>query len=220
MAPTGQWYGSTFIGLPRGSRKLALTFDDGPNDPYTMRLLEVLARHGVTATFFMLGKYVRQRAELALAVKDAGHAIGNHTFNHPNLIFKSQAQAATEIEECERALTDAVGEHSRFFRPPFGGRRPASLRVARSLGYLPVMWNVSSWDLKAPSAAYIEKKIISQIHGGDVILLHDGGHETMGTDRSFTVAATDRVIARYKGEGYEFVTIPQMMQLNTGAEPR
>lgn len=212
MSPTGQWYGHTFTGLPRGSRQLALTFDDGPNDPYTPQLLDVLARHNVKATFFMLGHYVQARPDLARMVAEAGHVIGNHTFSHPNLIFLPTNRAQRELEDCRRALTDSVGQHSRLFRPPFGGRRPASLRLARSLGLEPVMWNVTGWDWKAPSTQYIVQKVATRVRGGSVILLHDGGHEHIGVDRSKTVLATDRVIARYKGEGYDFVTIPEMME--------
>src|SRR5438309_3837844 len=80
MAPTGQWYGRTFTGLPRGTRQLALTYDDGPNDPHTLRLLEVLARHNERATFFLIGRYVRQRCEIVREIVGAGHVVGNHTF--------------------------------------------------------------------------------------------------------------------------------------------
>jgi peptidoglycan/xylan/chitin deacetylase (PgdA/CDA1 family) len=212
MSPTGQWYGRTFTGLSRSSRKIALTFDDGPNDPYTLQLLEVLARHSVKATFFMLGQYAEARPDLARAVAEAGHVIGNHTFRQPNLIFLSANGAKKEIEDCTRALTDAVGPHSSLFRPPFGGRRPASLRLARSLGLEPIMWNITGWDWKAPSADYIEKKVTNRVRGGSVILLHDGGHERLGIDRSKTVAATDRILTRYQSQGYDFVTIPQMME--------
>ena len=212
MSPTGQWYGRTFTGLSRQSKKIALTFDDGPNDPHTPRLVEVLARHQVPATFFMLGQYVQARPDLARAVVEAGHVIGNHTFSHPNLIFLRSDRVKREIEDCQRTLSDAVGQPSCLFRPPFGGRRPASLRISRSLGLQPVMWNVTGWDWKAPSADFIQQKIASRLRGGSVILLHDGGHERMGVDRSKTVVATDRVIARCKSEGYEFVTIPEMME--------
>lgn len=212
MAPTGQWYGPTFTGLPRRSRRIALTFDDGPNDPYTPQLLEILARHQVKATFFMLGQYAQARPDLARAVAEAGHVIGNHTFSHPNLIFLTANRARKEIDDCTHALSDAVGQHSSLFRPPFGGRRPASLRAARSLALDPIMWNITGWDWKAPSADFIEQKIAARMRGGSVILLHDGGHERMGVDRSRTVIATDRIIARYKAEGYEFVSIPEMME--------
>ncbi len=215
MSPTGQWYGRTFTGLSRHSRKLALTFDDGPNDLCTPQLLDVLARHEVKATFFLLGAYVQARPDLARRVAGAGHVIGNHTFSHPNLIFLSADRVKREIQECDRALSDIIGQHSALFRPPFGGRRPASLRIARALGLHPIMWNITGWDWKAPSASFIEQKITDRMRGGSVILLHDGGHERMGVDRSQTVIATDRIIARYKAEGYEFVTIPEMMAAAT-----
>ncbi len=211
MAPTGQWYGRTFTGLPRESKKIALTYDDGPNDPHTLRLLEVLAKHGVQATFFLIGRYVKQQPDIAREIARVGHVVGNHTFNHPNLIFASAAQTRAELQQCTQVLTDAVGEHSRLFRPPFGGRRPVTLRVARSLGLEPVMWNVTGWDWKGKPAEYVEHKVCRQVRGGDVILLHDGSHATFGADRSQTVMATDRFIARYKADGYEFVTIPEMM---------
>ena len=220
MAPTGQWYGRTFIGLPHGSKKLALTYDDGPNDPHTLRLLNVLARHDVKATFFMIGRYVEQHPEIARQVAKAGHVIGNHTFTHPNLIFVSGLQTRLQIEQCATVLREVVGEHSNLFRPPFGGRRPASLRAARSLGLEPIMWNVTGWDWNAPSADYVERRVSKQIRGGDVILLHDGGHQRMGADRSHTVSATDRLIARYKGEGYEFVTVPEMMAAPAAGESK
>ena len=211
MSPTGQWYGRTFVGLAPGTKKLALTYDDGPNDPHTMRLLEVLERHEVRATFFMIGQFVRQRPEIARAVAQAGHVIGNHTADHPNLIFASARQTRAQLEECERILSDVVGEHSRLFRPPFGGRRPATLRIARSIELEPVMWNVTCYDWKTTSPDYVESKASRQIRGGDVILLHDGGHRGIGADRAHTVAATNRLITRYKALGCEFVTVPEML---------
>jgi peptidoglycan-N-acetylglucosamine deacetylase len=212
MAPTGQWFGHTFIGLGRGSKQLALTYDDGPNDPHTLRLLEVLTRHNVHATFFLIGRYVQQRPDIVSELVKAGHVIGNHTFTHPLLIFKSAQELRSQFENCDRALTDAVGEHSNLFRPPFGGRRPAVLRIARRIGLVPIMWNVTGYDWNANSAEQIERKVVSQVRGGNVVLLHDGGHRDFGADRSCTVTATDRLISRYKSEGYEFVTIPPMMR--------
>jgi peptidoglycan/xylan/chitin deacetylase (PgdA/CDA1 family) len=211
MAPTAQWYGKTFVGLPRASRQIALTYDDGPNDPHTLRLLEVLARHSVHATFFLIGHYVRQHPEIVREIVQAGHVVGNHTVTHPLLTFKSETEIRLQLSECRAALHDAIGEPGNLFRPPFGGRRPTVLRVARDLGLEPVMWNVTGYDWSAPPAAVIERKVSSQIRGGDVILLHDGGHKQADADRSQTVIATDRLITRYQAEGYKFVTIPRMM---------
>jgi peptidoglycan/xylan/chitin deacetylase (PgdA/CDA1 family) len=209
MAPTAQWYGKTFTGFSRDSKKLALTYDDGPNDAHTQRLLEVLAKHNVPATFFLIGRYVKQRPGLAREIAQAGHMIGNHTQTHPLLIFKSEIEIKREITQCSSALEDAVGESSNLFRPPFGGRRPAVLRIVRELGLQPVMWNVTGYDWNAPPAAEIERKVAKRIPDGSVILLHDGGHKQLGADRSQTVIATDHLITRYKEEGYEFTTIPR-----------
>jgi peptidoglycan/xylan/chitin deacetylase (PgdA/CDA1 family) len=215
MAPSGQWYGRTFTGLHRGSKQLALTYDDGPNDPHTLHLLDVLANHDVKATFFLIGRFVKERKDIVRLISDAGHTIGNHTFTHPNLIFASDSRTWKELQDCRDAIHDAIGAHSNLFRPPFGGRRPGTLQIARSLGLIPVMWNVTGYDWNAKPADYVERRVRRQVRGGDVMLLHDGGHRGMGADRSQTVVATDRLITRYKAEGYEFVTVPEMMEKRT-----
>jgi peptidoglycan/xylan/chitin deacetylase (PgdA/CDA1 family) len=211
MAPRSQLYGRTFIGDRKQSRRLALTFDDGPNDPHTYRLLEVLERHGVQATFFMIGNFVRQRPDIARATADAGHVLGNHTMSHPNLIFCSNGEVRRELEECERAFDDAGVPHAALFRPPHGGRTPTVLRTVRSLGLEPVMWSVSGWDWNSHAPEKIVSIVHKQLAGGDVILLHDGGHKQFGTDRSATVRATELMLERFKGEGFEFVTVPEMI---------
>ena len=210
-SPTGQWYGRTFTGSPDRARQLALTYDDGPNDPHTQQLLEVLSKHNVHATFFLIGRYVKQLPQIAREISQAGHVIGNHTFTHPSLLFKSKTEINRQLVDCRAALEDAIGAHSNLFRPPFGSRRPAVLRVARELGFEPVMWNVTAYDWKGNAALQIERNVSKQIRGGDVILLHDGGHHHIGEDRSQTVVATNHLLTRYKAEEFEFVTIPQMM---------
>jgi peptidoglycan-N-acetylglucosamine deacetylase len=212
MAPTGQWYGRTFTGIDKKSKHLALTYDDGPNDPHSLRLLEILAKHNVRATFFVIGRFVQQRPDIVRELAKAGHVIANHTFTHPQLILRSGEQVREEILRCQRAITDAVGEHSNLFRPPFGGRRPVTLRAVRELGLRPVMWNITGYDWTAPPAEHIERKVTERVRGGNVILLHDGGHKDLGADRSSTVQATDRLIGKHKEEGFDFVTVTEMME--------
>ena len=216
MSPTGQWYGRTFTGLAAGSKQLALTYDDGPNDPHTLALLDVLTKHNVRATFFLIGRYARQRPEIVQEIVRAGHAIGNHTYTHPNLVITSALQTRIQLELCQQILFDISGQHPRLFRPPFGGRRPASLSIARAMGLEPVMWNVAGWDWKTNSADYVEQKVSRQVRGGDVILLHDGSHLKFGFDRAHTVVASDRLIGFYKAQGYQFMTIPEMMGQKVG----
>ena len=211
MAPSAQWYGATFVSGPRGSKRIALTYDDGPNDPHTYRLLEVLEKHGARATFFLIGRYVQQRPEIVREVVKAGHAVGNHTFTHPNLAVTSVIQNRLQMEECHRAILEATGEAPRLFRPPFGGRRPATLKIARSIGLEPIMWNVTSYDWQVPPAEKIVKTCVRQMRGGDVILMHDGSHRAFGADRVQTVLATEMLVERYQADGYEFVTVAEMM---------
>src|SRR5262249_13133717 len=139
------------------------------------------------------------------------HVIGNHTYTHPNLSLQSQTQVRIQLTTCQNILSDVVGAAPKLFRPPYGGRRPSVLRIAHELGLEPVMWSITCYDWKASTPEQIEKHVKRQLRGGDVILMHDGGHVEMGIDRQHTVAATDRLISKYKAEGYEFATISEMM---------
>lgn len=211
MVPSWQLYGRSFVGLPRGTRQLALTYDDGPNDPYTGQLLDVLARHNVKATFFLVGRYVRQRPDIVRRIAEEGHPIGNHTWNHPNLIFCSAGETRRQLEDTQKAIVDACGVRPTIFRPPFGGRRPGTFSIARALGLKPIMWKVTCYDWNATSNESIERNARRQIRGGEVILLHDGGHKAFGADRSHTVKATDNLVREYREKGLEFVSVPEMM---------
>ncbi|HEY6968076.1 MAG TPA: polysaccharide deacetylase family protein [Candidatus Angelobacter sp.] len=214
MAPQSQLYGRTLT-RGRDPTQMALTFDDGPNDPHTLRLLDVLAAHKAKATFFLIGKYVRRRPEIVRVIRDAGHAIGNHTYNHPNLIFASPKRVRRELDDCGKALEDAIGQHQPLFRPPFGGRLPHVLATCRSLGLTPVMWSVTAYDWSAKSPDTIVDHVTRQVnarnHCANIILLHDGGHLTFGADRSHTVEATRRLLEKYSAEGKNFVSIPELL---------
>ena len=218
MSPRSQLYGRT---LTHGSDpgQMALTFDDGPNDPHTQRLLEVLAQHGAKATFFLIGKYVRARPEIARAVHAAGHAIGNHTYNHPNLIFVSGGRLRQELEDCRKALEDAIGAPSPLFRPPFGGRRPNVMRTARALDLETVMWSVTGYDWDADRAEDIVERVTHQIDSrsrsqSEIVLLHDGSHLGFGADRSRTVEATRVLLEKYSS-GRKFVSVTELTRSGT-----
>jgi len=211
-SPTSQIFGRTVLA---GSeiQELALTFDDGPNDPHTGQLLELLARHQVRATFFLIGSFVRRRPELARAIRQAGHLLGNHTMTHPSLLWERPAQIREELVGCTSAIEDATGEAVKWFRPPFGARRPDVLRTAAELGLTPVMWNITAhdWDATDPKAlaARVQSGILrnQRRHRGSNILLHDGGHLQLGTDRSVTLAATASLLEAWAGTALRFVTV-------------
>jgi peptidoglycan-N-acetylglucosamine deacetylase len=214
MSPTSQLYGRTLT-HGREPGEMALTFDDGPNDPYTQRLLDLLAQHNAKATFFLIGQYVRQRPEIVRAIHAAGHAIGNHTHNHPNLIFVSATRLRQELDDCRKALEDSIGAPAPLFRPPFGGRRPNVMRTARSLGLETVMWSVTGYDWSAKTAGDIVGRVTRQIDSrqrpqSEIVLLHDGSHLGFGADRSRTVEATRLLLERYAEKGKQFVSVLDM----------
>jgi len=205
MAPGSQLYGRT---LTHGCdpRQIALTYDDGPNDPHTLHLLDLLAKHNAKATFFLIGKYVRRRPYIVRAIQQAGHAIGNHTYNHPNLIFLSAARVRQELEDCDKAIKDAIGAYQPLFRPPFGGRLPQVLTTSRRLGMTPVMWSVTGYDWSAQSADAIlnhgSRQMSRKDRQAEIILLHDGGHLAFGANRQFTVEATRVLLQKYSSKQF------------------
>jgi len=212
-APMSQMLGRTFAYGPDPTR-MALTYDDGPNEPYTRQLLEVLDKYSVKATFFMVGKFVASHPQIARAVAEAGHAIGNHTYSHPNLLFTSARDLESEIEKTQAAIFDATGVTPTMFRPPFGSRRPATLRTARRLGMTPIMWSVPCGDWRQVSEEAIETRSVNKIEAarsrGHILLLHDGDYLAFGADRQRTIKVTERLLHRY-GKTHRFVTIPEMM---------
>jgi peptidoglycan/xylan/chitin deacetylase (PgdA/CDA1 family) len=210
--PTSQVWGKTFTGLPPGARKLALTYDDGPNDPWTLRLLEVLERRQIKATFFVIGRFVEQEPDVLRAVVAAGHSLGIHTWDHPNLLFAPASEVRSQLERTRQIIFETTGVDAILMRPPFGARRPATLRVACELGLVPVMWNVTCYDWKPITPERILAHVERQMRGGDIILMHDGGHVRMGANRGHSVEATDRIIRQYAAAGYQFVTVPEMIR--------
>jgi peptidoglycan/xylan/chitin deacetylase (PgdA/CDA1 family) len=212
MWPTSQIFGRAIIGGPDPA-EFALTYDDGPNDPYTQQLLDVLARHDVRATFFLIGRFVRQRPDIARAIRAAGHLVGNHTMTHPVLLFQSPKKVSEELTACNAAIEDALGESVRYFRPPHGARRPDVLRTARELGLTPVLWNAMGYDWKPTTADQVLSNLQEGIQRnqrcgrGSNLLLHDGGQAGIGRDRSHTVAATAQLLENINSQHVRYVTI-------------
>ncbi len=225
LAPRSQGFGETIIGTPGRGKLLALTYDDGPNKRWTPDLLELLAKHDVKATFFVVGKYVRERPDLVQRTVAEGHSIGNHTDSHANLLFLSEEGIADELNRCAESVDQAGLAFSevpagRLCRPPYGRRRPTTLRTLDRLGYVPVLWSVTCWDWsKRVTTEKVERHARKQTRGGDVILLHDGdGDHGMDVDRHCSLETTEWIIERYGSEGFEFVTIPELVARSGNAE--
>jgi peptidoglycan/xylan/chitin deacetylase (PgdA/CDA1 family) len=212
VAAGSQVFGPTLVAPPRPNQ-LALTFDDGPNPTATPQLLEILARHNVRATFFLIGKFVVREPVLTREIAAAGHVIGNHTMTHPYLPWQYRSVILRELTDCNHALEDTLGRPVQLFRPPHGARRPAVFRAARSLNLQTVQWNLIVQDWEPVDAATIHERIASGIARntarglGTNVVLHDGGQNSPSEPRLPTVAAVERLLESLPA-GTTFVTPP------------
>jgi peptidoglycan-N-acetylglucosamine deacetylase len=209
--PTSQIFGRTLI-APRKPGELALTFDDGPNPAWTPRLLDLLAEHKAQAAFFMLGGFARAERELVRRVVDAGHLVGNHSWSHPDLSRTPASKILDELTRTNDLLAQITGTPVRYFRPPYGARRPYVLKLARQLGLIPVTWNAMTSDWSEPSADKIAANLMRKIDANERrgyatnIVLHDGAHRGLGADRGPSVSACEQLLKRY-GRSHKFVSI-------------
>jgi peptidoglycan/xylan/chitin deacetylase (PgdA/CDA1 family) len=213
LSAESQLFGKTLL-AGSNPKEIALTFDDGPNDIVTERLLDVLAQHNVRATFFLIGRYVRERPQIARAIAASGHLIGNHTMTHPWLAWQSSARIHQELTGCNSVLEDTLGIPIRYFRAPHGARRPAVLGIARSLGLTPVQWNIIPKDWQPIGAEEIAARTVrgitrnQQHNRASNVVLHDGGQNGLGQPRLPTVEATRLLLQKYSTQtGTKFVTV-------------
>ena len=209
--PSSTIFGSPLI-APERAGEIALTFDDGPNPRCTPGLLDMLGERGVKATFFMLGNRAQTEPELVRRIAAEGHLIGNHSWSHPNLARTAATKVREELTRTSETLEQITGEKVKYFRPPFGARRPVVFRIARELGLRVVTWNAMTSDWSEPSADRIAGKLVKKIErlgrrGRAVnIVLHDGGHLEQGIDRRPSVTAAGMLVARYGGT-HRFVKV-------------
>ena len=184
----------------KNRKVVALTFDDGPNPATTNQALDTLSKYGIKATFFVLGKNVSGNEEILKRMKADGHVIGNHSWSHPVLSKLSLDDAKKQITDTEDALTKVLGSSSKLMRPPYGA---ITDDIRNSLDLSFIMWNVDSLDWKSKNEAAILTEIQREVKNGSIILMHDIHAET--------VNALPKVIDYLKGQGYDFVTIPDLL---------
>jgi peptidoglycan-N-acetylglucosamine deacetylase len=212
QVPTSRIFGPTICRLPGEGRRVALTYDDGPNPEQTPKLLDLLDRFDAKATFFVIGMWAEREPSLLRELRERGHAIGNHTFRHPTMPLLSRTGVHDELNRCRVAVEAAGVEFDRagggmLMRPPFGRRRPGTLRAMRELGYEPVTWSVTCFDWRRTATRRSIARHAAKAGPGDIILMHDGSHLGPAWDRSRTLAATADTLERYSEQGYEFVSV-------------
>lgn len=201
----------TITGVATAERVVALTFDDGPNPEATPELLRILAAHGAKATFFMIGENAAAHPDLVEAVRRDGHALGNHSWDHPSFPLIPGRERREQIRRCARVLQ---GGDVRLFRPPYGHQSASSQCDAWLTGHQVVAWSVAVPDWEEHDGQWLADFALERIRPGSVILLHDGVFDSardMRTSRESTLDAVDRILTAARGK-YEFVTVPELMQ--------
>jgi peptidoglycan-N-acetylglucosamine deacetylase len=213
VSPWSNAFGTTHWTGSNRDRVVALTFDDGPNEPYTSEVLSVLRREHVRATFFLIGERVRRDPSIAARIVGEGHVVGNHSDTHPfGLAFESSDRIQGEINRAEITIHNATGIYPHLFRPPQGLRSPWLMRVAQGDSLDTVTWDDSAIDWNRVTAQQLSDRVVANAHPGAIILLHDGLNLAPGTDRSVVVRGLTSVIERLRAKGYRFVTVPELFK--------
>jgi len=183
---------------------VALTFDDGPHWQNTPRLLDILQENGVRATFFIIGNRVDDHRAIVERMFAEGHMIGNHTWSHKNVAQLSEREARDELEKTNRKLMEVTGRAPFLFRPPMGEWKKG--RVCDGMAI--ILWSVDPDDWHARGAGQIARSVIRNTGSGDIILLHDM--------LAHSVEAVEDIIKILKAEGFEFVTVDELITASYG----
>ncbi len=189
------------------SKKIALTFDDGPHPYKTDIVLDILAKHDVRATFFVVGENVSYYPEPLRRAVALGHEIGNHTYHHALLSHACEKNTADEIEKTEEIVFRTAGYRTKLFRPPEGAYNACALDVVKSKDYRVILWTVDTRDWENTSAEDMVKTVMTNVKGGSIILFHD-----YMSKKSHTPEALEILLPKLLAQGYEFVTVSELLE--------
>lgn len=192
--------------------RVALTWDDGPDRHFTPQILDILKENHVKGTFFLIGSRAAALPEITKRIEQEGHAIGNHTYWHPNMVKEGLPGLYWQVNETEKVLSGIIGHRTRLFRAPYGILNEALLEKLDKMNYTVIGWSVDSLDWKQLSADEVERNVMSKIHPGSIVLLHSGGN--WNQDLSGSVQALARIIPKLKKEGIELVSIPELLHIS------
>lgn len=215
VSPASQLFGPTLRRLPEdgAAKRIAITFDDGPNPAITPRLLDLLERYNAKATFFVVGKFARACPEIIREIDARGHLLANHTDTHPHLALHFGVRNLVELKRCEDSVASALAAGSggarlmKWMRPPFGFRGPQLYGAMREVGIERVaMWSKLCYDWKPQPGENIVRRL-AKIGAGDIVLMHDGDFKALNADREHVLFGLEHWLPRWRDAGMEFVTI-------------
>jgi len=221
LVPSSQVFGKVYHEGNSSEKVIALTFDDGPNEPYTSEILDILDSYNVRATFFVVGKNVELYPETAKRIIAEGHVLGNHSYSHDAFETLTQYDS-DDLRMAQEAILNTARVSPTNYSPPHGIKTPWELESAEELGMITITWSVSTDELDdeaifdEPSLKAGVKEIISEVESGEIILLYDGygtNHGDSESDLSLTVEALPLIIEQLQDKGYKFVTVPELLNV-------
>jgi peptidoglycan-N-acetylglucosamine deacetylase len=197
---------------PREGKRISLTFDDGPSEQFTEQVLAILREHQVPATFFVCGKNVENHPDMLRRIVAEGHEVGNHTYSHLFVYFKSRRRIAEEVDRTQAIIERVSGFRPNIFRPPYGARWFGLVPTLMERGMHLIMWSAAGYDWKKDVQG-ITESALRELKPGAVILLHDGreSRPTAEIDRSRTVQALPAIIAGARQQGYTFAPLKDFL---------
>ncbi|HZP02368.1 MAG TPA: polysaccharide deacetylase family protein [Terriglobia bacterium] len=212
--PSSQILGPALVRGPAEGGRVALTFDDGPARPFTEQILDILRDHNVPATFFLCGKNVERYPDIVRRIHAENHTIGNHSYSHPFLYFKSRSRMGEEIDRTQEVIERVTGVRPGLFRPPYGARWFGLFRVLEERGLRAVQWSDPSFDWQAKnSPAEVARLTLRRLRPGSIILMHDGREPKLPheVDASITIAALPAIIKGVRKAGLKFVSVEEFL---------
>ena len=205
--------GDTVFFVPTQHKLIALTFDDGPNEPATSQILDILRAHGAPATFFVVGENVDYYPGVVQRMAAEGHGIGNHSYRHSRFDQISLAEIDNDIALGAEAIKKTVGRAPTWFRPPYGINGSTNTdSFCRARGLAIAGWSLDANDWNPHPVEDMVQQLADQVCPGDIILLHDGWDRNHGAHRAATVAVVARIVPLLMAQGYRFVSIPELLR--------
>lgn len=198
--------GNVYVHKSTEDKKIALTFDDGPHPSKTEQILNVLKKYKVKGTFFTIGQNAERYPEILQKIMAEGHEIANHTYDHKSIYKLSEREIQLSVQKCSKIIREITGVEPKLFRPPEGFMNDNIARFMDQDGYNVILWKIDTYDWKGRSAEDIYQTVVSKIHCGDIILMHDYIWR-----KSNTPEALDLIIPRLLSEGYEFLCVSELL---------
>jgi peptidoglycan/xylan/chitin deacetylase (PgdA/CDA1 family) len=207
--PSATWFGSLVHHGPRDSSMVAITFDDGPDPPYTLEIRDILDRYGAKGTFFTVGKALEARPDVSRALLDDGHLLGNHSYHHD--AFRWLDPRYPELDETQSAFKRTLGVCPALYRPPHGSHTPFMAKVVDDRGMTMVTWDVSAADWATTDGDLVARRVLEKVKPGSIIVLHDGIDGNIGADRSVVLQALPIILDGLRERGLEPVTLDKLL---------